>query len=639
MVKYGIYFLVLLWSCLDGITQVCNGSLGDPAVHITFGTGANPGPALTPGVSSYNYSSKDCPGEGEYAIRNLTFLCYSDSWYTVPFDHTPGDGNNGYYMEINGGDNPKYYENTLSGLCPNTTYELSFWIMNLSKPAAACDGNSTEPDIKYTVETAPGNVLATAKTGPVAKKNEATWTQYNLLFKTDASTSVLLSLTNNATGGCGMDFLLDDIMVRPCGPAILAAVALSGLRSTKACEDDTSAIRLNAMTGLGFQVPVYQWQESLNSGASWADIAGATNTDYIRPASSRGTYQYRVLVGEAGNLNTPQCRLGSNTVEIIVDRIPYAQGTNYSYCLGKDVTLFAAGGEKYFWTGPNGFTSNGQSPIIPNIQFSDSGLYKVQVTTSAGCKGEHSTYVAIFSNPVAVVNTDVSMCEGSSTSLLASGGTEYFWTPAKGLSSVTTSNPGVSPADSTVYTVNVKKNGCFDTATVRVNVWKKPVANAGPDRKMKKNQSISLSASAKGTDISYFWTPSLGMNNINVLNPVITASQDVIYTLHVNSNKGCGTSTDDVQVRVYDKINIPNAFSPNGDGINDVWKIEPLDLFGDTETLVFNRYGQVVFRSRGYSKPWDGTRNGHPISAGTYYYTIDMKDGNPLLKGSLFIVR
>lgn len=635
MVKL-LFLLLFFYPCLTGIPQVCTGSLGDPTVHITFGTGANPGPALPAGTTSYNYASKDCPADGEYAIRNLTFTCYSDSWYTVPFDHTPGDGNNGYYMQINGGDNGRYYTNTLSGLCPNTTYELSFWVMNLSKPGVACEGNATDPDIKYIIENSSGLELATARTGAVTKGSEAAWKQYSLIFKTDASTSVVLRLLNNATGGCGMDFLLDDITVRPCGPSIVAVIAESGLQAAKGCESDTSSILLHATVGSGFRNPSYQWQKSVNTSDTWTDIPGANSLSYVSRPGEKGNYRYRLLAGEG--IGT-QCRFGSNPVEIIIDGTPYAQGTNYSYCLGKDVTLFAAGGVKYSWTGPNGFASNQQSPVLPRIQFSDSGLYRVQVTNSAGCKGSDSTNLSIFSNPVALVNPDISICEGGSAALLAGGGTEYYWAPAKGLSSVSVPNPVARPSDTTLYTVHVTRYGCADTATVKVNVWKKPLANAGPDKKIRKGQAVLLSASVKGTDIDYFWTPSLHINNTRILNPAVTPTEDITYRFHVTSNKGCGASTDDVIIKVYDKINIPNAFSPNGDGVNDTWIIEPLELFGDTETQVFNRYGQVIFQSRGYNKPWDGKRNSQPLPTGVYYYTIDMKDGKPLLTGSVMIVR
>jgi gliding motility-associated-like protein len=624
--------------CLKGVTQVCSGSLGDPVVNITFGAGSNPGPSLPAGSSSYSYSLNDCPGDGEYAVRNVTFSCFTNSWHTVPFDHTPGDGNNGYFLEINGGDQRDYYTRALTGLCANTTYELSFWVMNISK-ASACGESALDPNIKFSIENTSGMVMATAATGNVSKKIQPSWTQYSLLFKTDGSTSVVLRLSNNGGSGCGMDFLLDDITVRPCGPSIIARIAPGGTATGQVCEGDSAPIFLNTTVGSGFLSPQYQWQESTNGGNTWTDIPGANSPDYARQATAYGNYRYRALVGERANIGSSQCRLSSNAIDIIVERAPFAQGTNYSYCLGQDVTLFAAGGTKYSWSGPNNFSSDQQSPVIRHVQFSDSGLYKVQVTTSAGCRASDSTHLYIFSNPVAFINPEVSICEETGTQLLASGGSRYSWTPSKGLSSDTIANPFARPADSTIYTVTVTENGCYDTASVRVNVWKKPSANAGPDKKIRRGQSVSLSGSAKGTEISYFWTPVTTMNNPNILSPVVNTKEDTRYVLHVVSNKGCGTSSDDVLVKIFDKITVPNAFSPNGDGINDAWIIEPLILFEDAETLVFNRYGQLVFTSHGYSKPWNGKLHGQPLPAGTYYYTINLKDENPLIKGWVLIIR
>jgi gliding motility-associated-like protein len=93
-------------------------------------------------------------------------------------------------------------------------------------------------------------------------------------------------------------------------------------------------------------------------------------------------------------------------------------------------------------------------------------------------------------------------------------------------------------------------------------------------------------------------------------------------------------------VKVFDKIVIPNAFTPNGDGINDTWFIEPLDLFDQSVTEVYSRYGQVVYRTIGYSNPWDGTNNGKALPPGTYYYVIDLRvNREPKLTGSVTILR
>ena len=98
--------------------------------------------------------------------------------------------------------------------------------------------------------------------------------------------------------------------------------------------------------------------------------------------------------------------------------------------------------------------------------------------------------------------------------------------------------------------------------------------------------------------------------------------------------------SDEVFVKVYKQIVIPNAFSPNKDGRHDTWKIQAIETYPNPEVTVFNRYGQTVFRSKGYATPWDGTYNGTHLPVGTYYYIIDLKiPGEPVLNGWVVIVR
>jgi gliding motility-associated-like protein len=167
----------------------------------------------------------------------------------------------------------------------------------------------------------------------------------------------------------------------------------------------------------------------------------------------------------------------------------------------------------------------------------------------------------------------------------------------------------------------------------------KPVANAGPDKKIVQGQSVLLNGTDSGDVTSIFWTPALFIDNPLILTPTVSPMSDQVYTLRVVSGNGCGTATDEVFVRVFKKITIPNAFSPNGDGIHDTWVIDALDSYPESVTEVYNQYGQLVFRSRGYAKPWDGKYNGKPLPVGTYYYIVDRKNDFPLLSGWVFIVR
>ncbi len=103
---------------------------------------------------------------------------------------------------------------------------------------------------------------------------------------------------------------------------------------------------------------------------------------------------------------------------------------------------------------------------------------------------------------------------------------------------------------------------------------------------------------------------------------------------------GCtGEETITVNVIGIDCITIPSSFTPNGDGINDTWVIDNSELYDGFEVNIFNRWGQNVFSSIGTYESWDGTWNGEPIPASTYYYFIRLSADSPMMEGTVTIVR
>jgi gliding motility-associated-like protein len=207
------------------------------------------------------------------------------------------------------------------------------------------------------------------------------------------------------------------------------------------------------------------------------------------------------------------------------------------------------------------------------------------------------------------------------------------------LSSTGIANPVARPADSTVYTVVVSNNFCKDSARVAVHVISAPVANAGPDKAMVEGQSIQLNGMVNGGNVEITWSPVVDINDIHSLHPTVSPLTNRSYSLTATSRLGCGTSTDSTHVRVYKKVIIPNAFSPNGDGINDYWNIPALAAYDNYKLLIINRYGQKVFESFNYTEPWNGFFNGKALPTGTYYYLLDLKLGLPILNGYVVILR
>ncbi|MBC7849178.1 MAG: PKD domain-containing protein [Chitinophagaceae bacterium] len=181
-------------------------------------------------------------------------------------------------------------------------------------------------------------------------------------------------------------------------------------------------------------------------------------------------------------------------------------------------------------------------------------------------------------------------------------------------------------------------NGCSTSATQTVEVHPTPVIDAGPDRVLLEGGQVTLQGKASGRNLSVTWSPVTAMTSSVVINPVVSPVEDIVYNLKVVSGDGC-TAEDNVKVTILKKPKIPNAFSPNNDGINDKWVIEHLESYPGATVEVFNRYGQLVYKSVGYDRPWDGNMNGHPLAVGTYYWIINPKNGRQQMNGSVTILR
>ena len=193
-----------------------------------------------------------------------------------------------------------------------------------------------------------------------------------------------------------------------------------------------------------------------------------------------------------------------------------------------------------------------------------------------------------------------------------------------------------TPNTETYYRVLVTDSICTDISpsTLLEIIQISPI-EAGEDRTLREGYSIELKAS-NGTN--FIWTPSTGLNDSTIYNPVASPIESITYYVTGSSLEGC-PDTDSLEVIVTPKLGIPNTFTPNGDGANDTWVINSINKYPNAQVDIYNRWGKPIFNSLGYFEPWDGRFNSQNLAESTYYYVIDLKDGFPQLKGSITILR
>lgn len=377
---------MLIISVLPARSQLCTGSLGDPVVHIDFGSASQPPTSFT--APGYSYVASGCPNDGYYTITGFSSGCFSNAWHTVAADHT----GNGYYMLVNASYQPgDFYVATVNNLCPNTTYEFSAWMMNV---LLSPDG--IKPDITFRIETPGGVVLNQYSTGGISVTASPQWRQYGFYFTTTPGNSqVVIRMTNNAPGGMGNDLALDDIMFRPCGPKV--STSISGINSpVNVCVYEQETYSFSGLISAGFTNPVYQWQVSADSGRSWTDITGANSPDFIRTPTAAGHFRYRLSAAESGNAGIPSCRIASNVLEITVHPRPQISAgpdkivvTGYS---NTQLTATATGeGLRFSWMPPDFLSSD--TVLQPVVDTDRDMNYRLTAVSPFGCTSEDAVSV------------------------------------------------------------------------------------------------------------------------------------------------------------------------------------------------------------------------------------------------------
>lgn len=308
----------------------------------------------------------------------------------------------------------------------------------------------------------------------------------------------------------------------------------------------------------------------------------------------------------------------------------------------------------YLWNfdDPASGVNNTAASSSPTHIYESVGPFNVnlQVTSINGCVHDSSIVInTIHPQPIADFSIDkTEVCVGGSfqftdnTNFMDGTAVSWNWTLKDG-NARTTNAFTYTYTQAQTYAVElfaVNSHGCRSTTAIKpITVHPFPVVDAGPDRLMLEGGQITLEPVVTGNDLSYVWTPNRYISGSNTIkNLVVNGIDDIRYLLTVTARGNC-SDTSSVFIKVLKAPSIPNIFSPNGDGVHDKWVIDYLDTYPGSTVEIFNRYGQMIFRSVGYSTPWDGTINGKPVPVGTYYYIVDPKNGRKLMTGYVDVIR
>jgi gliding motility-associated-like protein len=439
----------------------------------------------------------------------------------------------------------------------------------------------------------------------------------NPLYRYPSPATNKVKLVVSSSKGC-IDSLVKNVVVNGRPPLQLP------FRDTLICNIDTLAI------------PVGN-----NGSFSWTP-----NRDILFPNSAnplvfpKDTTKYIVTVNENGCVNT-------DTVTVnVLPFITVKLGNDSLICQTDQIELHPVSqAVQYKWTASTG-------EIVRSIKFPTVRPLvntKYYVTASLGkCQDRDSIEIKVLPYPVASIRPDTVICFGQRITLNSTiVASSFSWSPVSSLLNPNSTSPIAGPSKTTRYYLRAKDTlGCPKNVIDSITVTVAPpvIANAGKDTIALPNQPLQLLA---GTGFRYIWSPEFGLSNPSVYNPVATLPtgiDSIRYVVRVYDEFGC-YADDDILIKVFKSlpdIIVPSAFTPNGDGLNDLLRPITPGISTITYFRVYNRWGQMLFSTNTTGQGWDGSYHGIKQPPGTYVYEAAGVDylGNHLLrKGTAVLIR
>lgn len=309
--------------------------------------------------------------------------------------------------------------------------------------------------------------------------------------------------------------------------------------------------------------------------------------------------------------------------------------SSYQVCKDDSLAFPLTNSTKFEWIYTD--TLGNGSQLLSKKFLSSEGTYQLKITDDNRCSSISPKFQLVKSNlPSIRFTIPDSVCYQAGELLLKampSGGTfSGKWVNGESLS-IRNAGEGFHTI---FYTLNANSS-CVASDTFKVFVPPVLKTDLVDEALVSSNQSylITLKTSSNPTHIK--WTPSDFLDNPSILQPTISPATEGVYRVELTDEFGCMYS-DSIEIKTFSKIIIPNAFTPNDDGLNETWEIDGIELYPNVEVYIYNLWGQELFFSKGYDMPWDGRFKNKRVEAGIYFYKVDTKQNGVSFQGVLQVL-
>jgi gliding motility-associated-like protein len=381
-----------------------------------------------------------------------------------------------------------------------------------------------------------------------------------------------------------------------------------------------------------------QWHWIFDDGT----IVDKQNTP-VKKYDNPGSFLVKLIVDNNGCIDTV-----SRLLQVHPKPVVALSSKQTFVCEGSGIAVTASGGDSYSWSPSIGLDNSEKATVIASPVNNTS--YVVTATSSFGCGNKDSVKISVIHPFKLQMPAEATICNGKSVEIKTSGAVAYQWIGnTKNLSNTTISNPIAAPSETTIYTLAATgENQCFsDTAEIKVIVKPNPSVAAGPGSQILAGTTFPLQSTASSDVIKWDWSPKKYLDCYNCPAPQAKPLEPMDYTITVANADGC-IASDTVSIKLLcsnSRIYIPNAFSPNNDGLNDQFVIKGQGITTLNHLRIFDRWGTLIFERKNLrindpAGAWDGGYKGEPVPMGTYVYIVEMScnENTFTQKGSVTVV-